>query len=324
MRLRHTEIGRAVCSHRRPRTPARAVLSGLLIFTTPAFAVGTLQDPFGNVKSVSDQQLDNLRGGFRINGFIMRFGMEVQSSVSGVGKVVTKLTWDDQGRGWTPTSTSVYREPTSAAPTASPTAAPVAAVAAAPALPTPVVSGPATAVDTPPAPTANPVIDPTSNSVAVVPTASSSPPSVPEGVAVTTPVAVPASSVAEPPIQSAAVSVPVPTAEPTAPAITASTTPSSTVASVPQSVAEYVAQQPVTGLGQNGFQVTVANSPTTEILHQVTQGHIAILINNRESGVTINQSTTLDIGIENFAQQMSTAMTAIRARSVVGSGFNRM
>jgi hypothetical protein len=307
MPLRHTEIGKTVRSHRRPHSAARVALNGLLIFTTPAFAAGTLQDPFGNVRSVSDQQLDNMRGGFSVNGFIMRFGMEVQSSVSGVGTVVTKLTWADQGRGWTPTSTSVYREPAATAPTALSAATPPPV--ATPSVPTPAV---------------NPVVDPISNSVTVAPAAASSMPTLPNGVALSAPVVAPTAPVSETPVQSAAISVPVPGLESTAVTTGATTTPASMGASVPQSVAQYVAQQPVTGLGQNGFQVTVANSPTTEILHQVTQGHLATLINNRESGVTINQTTTLDIGIENFAQQMSAAMTAIRARSIVGSGFNRM
>lgn len=341
MRLRHTEIGRAVRNHRRPRSAARAALSGLLIMTTPAFAVGPVQDPFGNVRSVSDQQLDHMRGGFSVNGFIMRFGMEVQSSVSGVGKVVTKLTWADQGRGWTTKSTWVYREPVSAAPTSSPTASPTPVAAAATSIPTveptvaptQVVPTPTQVIPTPAIETATvsealvtPVVDPTSNSITVVPTAGGDPPAMPEGVAVITPVVTPTPPVVEPSVQSATISVPVPvpTAELAPVTVITPVPPAPPAESVPQSVAGYVAQQPVTELGQNGFQVTVANTPTTEILHQVTQGHLATLINNRESGVTISQSTTLDIGIENFTQQMSTAMTAIRARSVVGSGFNRM
>lgn len=279
-------------SHR-VRRLACAALSGWLLFTAPVFAAVGALDPFGNLNRVSETKLDDMRGGFRVNGFEMRFGMRVESSVSGIGKVVTQLTWGELSHKWTPTSTTVYSAD-GTRQSANPDAAAPAANAQQPAAPQSLsaatnaaVISPAPAAPTAPtAPTVASVIE----AITSVPTAAS-PPQI-----ANTPETVP----------------PVATSQP-----------------VPQSVANYLDQQatqpttPTLGQNDGGFELTVANSGTTQILHQITEGHVAALISNQENGVTISQSTTLDVGLVNFAQQMKNTMTVIRARSVVGSGVNR-
>ena len=63
-------------SHRAHRLACAAV-SGWLLFTTPVFAAVGALDPFGGLNRVSETQLEGMRGGFRVNGFEMRFGMRV-------------------------------------------------------------------------------------------------------------------------------------------------------------------------------------------------------------------------------------------------------
>ncbi len=275
-------------SHR-VRRLACAAASGWLLFTAPVFAAVGALDPFGDLNRVSEKELDDMRGGFRINGFEMRFGMRVESSVSGIGKVVTQLVWGELSHKWTPTSTTVYSAD-GMQQSANPNAAAPVANAQQPAAPQP-LSAAANAAVSPPAPTA-PLAPaaPTVASVVDVPTAAS-PPQI-----ANTPETVPLVATSQP---------------------------------VPQSVANYLDQQatqpttPTLGQNEGGFELTVANSGTTQILHQITEGHVAALISNQENGVTISQSTTLDVSLVNFAQQMKNAMTVIRARSVVGSGVNR-
>lgn len=279
-------------SHRARRF-ACAAISGWLLFTTPVFAAVGALDPFGDLNRVSETTLDDMRGGFRVNGFEMRFGMRVESAVSGIGRVVTLLTWGDLSRKWTPTSTTVYSAD-GAQQSANPNAAVPAANAPQPAAP----QAPSAAANTaasPPAPVAAtaPAIASVVEPVISIPTAVSPPP------AASTPETLPPVATLQQPV------------------------------AVPQSVANYLDQQaaqqttPTLGQTDGGFELTVANTGTTQILHQITEGHVAALISNRENGVTISQSTTLDVSLVNFAQQIGNAMTVIRARSVVGSGVNR-
>lgn len=279
-------------SHRARRF-ACAAISGWLLFTTPVFAAVGALDPFGDLNRVSETTLDDMRGGFRVNGFEMRFGMRVESAVSGIGRVVTLLTWGDLSRKWTPTSTTVYSAD-GTQQSANPNAAVPAANAPQPAAP----QSPSAAANTaasPPAPVAAtaPAVASVVEPVISIPTAVSPPP------AASTPETLPPVATVQQPV------------------------------AVPQSVANYLDQQaaqqttPTLGQTDGGFELTVANTGTTQILHQITEGHVAALISNQENGVTISQSTTLDVGLVNFAQQMGNAMNVIRARSVVGSGVNR-
>lgn len=282
-------------SHRARRL-ACAAISGWLLFTTPVFAAVGALDPFGGLNRVSETQLEGMRGGFRVNGFEMRFGMRVESSVSGIGKVVTLLTWGGPSHKWTPTSTTVYSADGAQQPASSAVPAVADAQQSAGAQPPTVetnagVIPPVATIPTAPVPAAIPV------SVPEVPTVASS---------------------VEPTLS-----------VPNAPNLTsvASSPAVATPSAVPQSVASYLDQQPSSTIAQNdgGFELTLADNggTQTQILHQITEGHVAALISNQENGVTISQSTTLDVGLVNFAQVMGNAMTVIRTRSVVGSGVNR-
>jgi hypothetical protein len=293
-------------SHRARRF-ACAAISGWLLFTTPVFAAVGALDPFSDLNRVSETKLDDMRGGFRVNGFEMRFGMRVESAVSGIGRVVTLLTWGDLSRKWTPTSTTVYSAD-GTQQSANPNAAVPAANAQLPAAPQSLSTAANTAVS-PPVPVAPPA--PTGLTVPTVPTAPTVASVIEPTISVPTAASPPQiantpETVTPPVATSLPVSVP-----------------------VPQSVANYLDQQatqpsaPTLGQKDGGFELTVANSGTTQILHQITEGHVAALISNQENGVTISQSTTLDVGVANFAQQMANAMHVIRARSVVGSGVNR-
>lgn len=279
---------------------ACAAVSGWLLFTTPVFAaVGTI-DPFGGLNRVSETQLEGMRGGFRVNGFEMSFGMRVESSVSGIGKVVTLLTWGGPSHKWTPTSTTVYSADGAQQPASSAVPAVANAQQVAGAQPPTVetnagVIPPVATIPTAPVPAAIPVSIPEAPTVAspVVPTLSV--PNAPN------PTSVASSLEVVPPVE--------------------------TPPAVPQSVASYLDQQPDSTIAQKdgGFELTLADTggTQTQILHQITEGHVAALISNQENGVTISQSTTLDVGLVNFAQVMGNAMTVIRTRSVVGSGVNR-
>lgn len=275
---------------------ACAAVSGWLLFTTPVFAAVGALDPFGGLNRVSETQLEGMRGGFRVNGFEMRFGMRVESSVSGIGKVVTLLTWGGPSHKWTPTSTTVYSADGAQQPASSAVPAVANAQQSAGAQPPTVETN---AGATPP--------------VATIPTAP-----VPAAIPVSVPEVPTVASSVEPTLS--VPNAPNPTSVASSPAVVTSS-------AVPQSVASYLDQQPSSTIAQNdgGFELTLADNggTQTQILHQITEGHVAALISNQANGVTISQSTTLDVGLVNFAQVMGNAMNVIRTRSVVGSGVNR-
>ncbi len=319
MRTEHTAMALSNLRTRRSgRVLASAALGGWLCTSTPGVVAFASTDPFAGLPRVSEARLDSLRGGLRIQGYEMRFGMRVRSSVSGVGEVVTELNWDKL-HGWSPTSAHVegahgQGRRWDAADGQWKDYATTAAAGA----PNPVAAGP--------------VIRATGSEVATQGAlAPATPPAVP---AVTTdsllagtptPLEAAAQGLGDTPQTVAAASPPVMPFEGTAPVELAqpALTPPAPVA---QSVAQNLAS-PTSGLsgasGQDGFELVLANTGTTQILHQITSGHIGALITNQENDAVISQSAEIDVTIGNFTEVAGHAMNAIRARAIVGSGLNR-
>lgn len=336
-------------TRRSGRVLAYAALGGWLFTSTPGVAALASADPFAGLPRVSDARLETLRGGLRVQGYEMRFGMRVQSSVSGVGEVVTNLNWDDQ-RGWSPSSAYMedaqgYGRRWDAAdgqwkdydagpgahgrigrgghPGHTGDGAPGDATAfagGAPA-PAPVTASPASTATAsaasgdgpqpPSTPPASPVVQPATT----LPS-----PGLGTGV--------PADADAGPSIASSGVTPPAPAMPETLAhsAGTGSPEPQAANADVAQSVAQNLAPPGSgvsTGSGQDGFDLVVANTGTTQILHQITSGHVGALITNQQNDVTIEHQVEIDLTVANFTEVVGHAMNAIRARTIVGSGLNR-
>lgn len=307
-------------TRRSGRVLAHLALGGWVFASTPGVAALSSVDPFASLPRVSEARLDSLRGGLRIQGYEMRFGMRVRSSVSGIGEVVTELNWDKL-RGWSPTSAYMEdahghgRRWDAAGGQWKDYATPPAAGA-----PNPVTAGPVSPPIVPTASTEGPQLPAT-------------PPAVPAGITENLPVGAPAplavaaqgpgdtpqtAAAASPPAAPVGGAAPVEVAQPV--------TPPAPSAPVAQSVAQNLTPPgsgPSIGSGQDGFGLVVANTGTTQIRHQITSGHVGALITNQQNGVTIDHRAEIDLTIANFTEVVGHAMHAIRARAIVGSGVNR-
>jgi hypothetical protein len=395
----HTSLSAATLSSLRAspvgRLLAHLALGGWVFFSTPGVAAVAGVDPLAGLARVSDARLEALRGGLRMNGFEMRFGMRVQSSVSGVGEVVTELTWDEK-RGWSAQSAhvqdaqghgrhwdaadgkwkddgpsahgniarapvghayghgdaaeSVPSDGVSDMPSVGEASAVSQQTAAAATEPPPLaVDQPAVqsageiapslaAADVPPVTTPvmlreqpPPVEARRADFVApdLGPAHGSASSEVLDATLVGEGVANAVADVANstpPPV--GAISE---TAVPQSPVALArapgagSPPPEAVTLPVAHSVAQKVGPQAAAGpdSGSEGFELVVANTGTTQILHQITSGHLAALITNQQNDVTIEHRAELDLTVANFTEVVGHAMHAIRARAIVGSGVNR-
>jgi hypothetical protein len=89
------------------------------------------------------------------------------------------------------------------------------------------------------------------------------------------------------------VAAPTPPGQPTAPAPAAATPPLA-----------------VQGLGTSDFKATLGTPDTTQIVQQLTGGSPSTVISNRLDGITINQTSTLNVTINNLTQ-LSTRFLAM-------------
>lgn len=347
MRTEHTAMVLSNLRTRRSgRVLASAALGGWLCTSTPGVVAFASTDPFAGLPRVSEARLDSLRGGLRIQGYEMRFGMRVRSSVSGVGEVVTELNWDKL-RGWSPTSAHVEgahgqgRRWDAADGQWKDYATTPAAGA-----PNPVAAGPviratgseaatqgALAPATPPAVPAVTTNNLLAGTPAPLEAAAQGLGDTPQTVAAASPPVMPFEGTAPVDVAQAVTTLPVPSLD-VGTGVPAGADAGAGVASSgvapPAPVAQSVAQNlasPTSGLsgasGQDGFELVLANTGTTQILHQITSGHVGALITNQQNGVTIDHHAEVDLTIANFTEVVGHAMNAIRARAIVGSGVNR-
>lgn len=298
----------ALFSPRRRTAVVRcAALYGMVAVSGPVVAAN-VNVPFDGLVPVSDSQLGATRGGIRLNGFDISLGIRIETSLSGLGRIVTALAWKEQ-QGWSRTSARV----TDAAGY-SRSWDPTLGVWKDDQLSSASGVNPGASVATQPSATVTPVAQPTTWS------------GVPSGAPnnMVTP-AIPVSNAGPP--DAAAVSAPTLTLGGVAqtvsgsPTVQAGAAVTDKFASVATKVADTVGGAMQAGGYGNPLGSAVAGS--SEILHDVGAGQLATLVKNTQSGVEIAQRTELNVTIENFAAATARITDGIRARAIATSGIGR-
>jgi hypothetical protein len=259
---------------------------------SPAIAANSY-GPFEGLVPVSDSQLGAMRGGIRLNGFDISLGLRIETSLSGLGKVVTALAWKEQ-QGWSRTSARI----TDAAGY-SRSWDPTLGVWKDDQLSS--ASG------------VNP-----GASVATQPTTWNMPTS-----------SIPVSNAGPP--DAAAVSAPTLTLGGVAqtvsgsPTVQAGAPVTDKLASVATKVADTVGGAMQAGGYGNplGSAVVMQTAGSSEIMHNFGVGQLATLIKITNNGVDISQRTELNVTIENFAAATARITDGIRARAIATSGIGR-